>query len=110
LENFSHKLTEAILAPYNSQMENARYVIAGGIQGLVARIAAALVDDEHSVQVTSELIGTQTVLRLQVAPGDVGKLIGKQGRTARSIRTVLEAIGIVQGARYSLDIIQAPRS
>jgi len=79
------------------------------IQVLIADVARALVDDESAVQVTIQQIGLQTVLRLQVASNDVGKIVGKQGRTARSLRTILGAIGQSRGVQYSLDIVQPQR-
>jgi uncharacterized protein len=51
--------------------------------------------------------GDGTVYRLRVAPGDVGKVIGKEGRTARAIRTILGGIGMKQKHRYTLDIIES---
>jgi uncharacterized protein len=73
---------------------------------LVEDIAKALVDipDEVSVH---ELAGEQvTVLELRVAPSDLGKVIGKQGRTARSIRTILGAASMKLNRRYTLEILE----
>jgi hypothetical protein len=54
-----------------------------------------------------ELQGEQTtVLELKVAPGDLGKIIGKQGRTARSIRTILGAASMKLNRRYTLEILE----
>jgi predicted RNA-binding protein YlqC (UPF0109 family) len=47
-----------------------------------------------------------TVIELKVAPGDLGKVIGKQGRTARSIRTILGAAGMKANRRYTLEILE----
>ena len=47
-----------------------------------------------------------TVLKLRVAPQDVGKVIGKQGRTARSVRTILGAVSMKLHHRYTLDILE----
>jgi len=71
---------------------------------LVAGMAKALVDfpDEVVVQAAPENEGT--VLLLRVAPADLGKVIGKQGRTARSIRTILGAASMKAQHRFSLDI------
>jgi uncharacterized protein len=71
---------------------------------LVAGMAKALVDfpDEVAVQAAPENEGT--VLLLRVAPADLGKVIGKQGRTARSIRTILGAASMKAQHRFSLDI------
>ena len=73
---------------------------------LVEEIAKALVDIPEQVQVR-EVEGEQTtVLELKVAPGDLGKVIGKQGRTARSIRTLLNAAGMKMNRRFNLEILE----
>lgn len=73
---------------------------------LVAAIARSLVDKPEAVSVkeTSNEVGT--ILRLRVDPTDVGKVIGKQGRTARSLRTILGAVSVKLHHRYSLEIIE----
>jgi predicted RNA-binding protein YlqC (UPF0109 family) len=76
------------------------------VKELVSEIAKALVDSPDEVQV-NELAGEQaTVLELRVAPGDLGKVIGKQGRTARSIRTILGAAGMKLNRRFTLEILE----
>ena len=73
---------------------------------LVELIAKALVDQPELVQV-SVLDGEQTtILELKVAPDDLGKVIGKQGRTARAIRIILGAAGMKIKRRYNLEIIE----
>jgi len=73
---------------------------------LVEDIAKALVDVPEEVSVR-EVEGEQvTVLELKVAPGDLGKVIGKQGRTARSIRTILGAAGMKLNRRFTLEILE----
>ncbi len=73
---------------------------------LIEDIAKALVDIPDEVKV-SEVSGEQlTVLELKVAPGDLGKVIGKQGRTARSIRTILGAAGMKLNRRFTLEILE----
>lgn len=75
------------------------------VKELVENIAKALVDKPEEVEVR-EVRGEQTVvLELRVAPSDVGKVIGKQGRTARSIRTVLGAAGTKLKRRFELEIL-----
>jgi len=77
-----------------------------GIKELVEEIAKALVDNPEEVQVR-EVKGEQvTVLELRVAPSDLGKVIGKQGRTARSIRTLLGAAGMKLNRRFTLEILE----
>jgi len=73
---------------------------------LIEDIAKALVDSPDQVNV-SEVQGEQvTVLELRVAPADLGKVIGKQGRTARSIRTLLGAAGMKLNRRFTLEILE----
>jgi predicted RNA-binding protein YlqC (UPF0109 family) len=79
---------------------------AKNMKDLVTEIARALVDTPESVSVEAFADGDGTVLRLRVAPSDVGKVIGKQGRTARSLRTILSAASMKQRHRFSLDIAE----
>jgi predicted RNA-binding protein YlqC (UPF0109 family) len=73
---------------------------------LIEDIAKALVDIPEEVTI-NEISGEQTtVLELKVAPSDLGKVIGKQGRTARSIRTILGAAGMKLNRRYTLEILE----
>jgi len=77
-----------------------------GIKELVEDIAKALVDEPEQV-VVREVEGEQvTVLELRVSPDDLGKVIGKQGRTARSIRTLLGAAGMKLNRRFTLEILE----
>jgi predicted RNA-binding protein YlqC (UPF0109 family) len=73
---------------------------------LVTEIACALVDDPASVSVEAVQDGESTVIRLRVAQSDVGKVIGKQGRTARSMRTILSAASMKFKHRFALDIVE----
>ena len=73
---------------------------------LTEMIAKALVDNPEQVAVT-EVEGEQTtVLELRVAQSDLGKVIGKQGRTARAIRTLLGAAGMKLRKRFVLEILE----
>lgn len=77
-----------------------------GVRDLVQEIAKALVDIPDQV-VVNEVQGEQaTILELRVAPSDLGKVIGKQGRTARSIRTLLGAVGMKLNRRFTLEILE----
>jgi len=73
---------------------------------LIKAIACTLVDKSEDVTVDAVTQGDSTVLRLKVAPADIGKVIGKQGRTARSLRTILGAASMKMQHRFSLDIIE----
>jgi hypothetical protein len=73
---------------------------------LVERMAKALVDKPEDV-VVSEVAGEQTtVFELRVAQTDLGKVIGKQGKTARAMRTILSASGTKMGKRCVLEILE----
>ena len=73
---------------------------------LIEYIAKALVDDPDAVAV-SEIDGEKTtVFELRVGDGDLGKIIGKHGRTARSIRNILGAAAAKQGKRAVLEILE----
>ena len=73
---------------------------------MVENIAKALVDEPEQVTVRC-VDGEQiTVLELRVSKTDIGKVIGKHGRTARSIRTILAAAGMKLKKRYSLEILE----
>jgi predicted RNA-binding protein YlqC (UPF0109 family) len=76
------------------------------VEELVREIARALVDEPSAVEVESVGREETTVLKLRVAPTDVGKVIGKQGRTARSVRTILGAVSMKMHHRYTLDILE----
>ncbi|MCK4942316.1 MAG: KH domain-containing protein [Candidatus Aminicenantes bacterium] len=73
---------------------------------LVETVCKALVDMPDDVKVT-QIDGEQTsILELRVHQSDLGKVIGKQGRTARAIRIILAAAGMKQKRRFNLEIIE----
>lgn len=78
----------------------------GDMRALVEQIAKALVDEPEKVSVQAVEEGDVTVLELRVSPDDIGKVIGKQGRTARSLRTILGAAGMKLKKRYTLEIVE----
>ncbi len=73
---------------------------------LVEEIAKALVDHPENVQVRAVEGEQVTVLELRVHPTDLGKVIGRQGRTAKSIRTILGAAGMKIRKRLTLEILE----
>lgn len=76
------------------------------LKTMIEEIARSLVDHPAEVNV-SEVVGEQTtVLELRVAPDDLGKVIGKQGRTARAMRTLLAAAGTKHNVRAVLEILE----
>lgn len=73
---------------------------------LIERIARALVDRPEEVQI-SEVAGENTIaIELRVAKEDLGKVIGRKGRTAIAMRTILNAAGTKMGRRYVLEILE----
>jgi uncharacterized protein len=78
----------------------------GDMRMLVEQIAQALVDAPGDVKVEAVEDGDATVLELRVAQNDLGKVIGKQGRTAKSIRTILGAASMKLKKRYMLEIVE----
>jgi predicted RNA-binding protein YlqC (UPF0109 family) len=77
---------------------------ATGLRELVSYLARGLVDEPEAVQVTEVKREGELVLELRVAPGDLGNVIGRNGRTAGAIRTLLAA-GATPGERAFLDIL-----
>ncbi|HEY4837466.1 MAG TPA: KH domain-containing protein [Candidatus Acidoferrales bacterium] len=73
---------------------------------LVEIIAKALVDKPEAVVVNTVEGEQVTVLELKVDPADLGKVIGRQGRTAKSIRTILGAAGMKMKKRLTLEILE----
>ena len=73
---------------------------------LVESIAKALVDHPEQVQVRAVEGEQVTVLELRVHPEDLGKVIGRQGRTAKSMRTILGAAGMKLRKRLTLEILE----
>lgn len=73
---------------------------------LVEYIAKALVDNPDKVNIREVEGEKTTVIELRVDQSDLGKVIGKQGRTARAIRTLLNATGIKKGKRVVLEILE----
>jgi uncharacterized protein len=73
---------------------------------LVESIAKALVDHPEQVHVNAVEGEQVTVLELRVHPEDLGKVIGRQGRTAKSIRTLLGAAGMKLKKRFTLEILE----
>ncbi|MBL7148789.1 MAG: KH domain-containing protein [Candidatus Cloacimonetes bacterium] len=73
---------------------------------LIEFIVKALVDDPSSINIT-EVVGDKiTIYELRAAKSDIGKVIGKRGRTAGAIRTILNAVSARQGKRAVLEIIE----
>jgi hypothetical protein len=73
---------------------------------LLEHIAKSLVDQPDQVIVEQVEEDRETVFELEVAESEVGKVIGRQGRTARALRTVVGAAGMKQNKRFALEILE----
>ena len=72
---------------------------------LVEVIATSLVDHPEEVVVTETVTDKSIVLELKVAPDDMGKVIGKQGKVAKSIRTVMKSVSAKEGKRANIEFV-----
>ena len=79
---------------------------AGDMRIMIEQIAKALVDNPAQVSVNPVEEDGETVLELTVGPNDLGRVIGKQGRTARAMRNLLGAAGLKFKKRYALEILE----
>lgn len=79
---------------------------SGDVKVLLEQVTKALVDAPDQVSVSSVEEDGDTILELTVGPNDLGKVIGKSGRTARALRTLLSAASIKAHKRYTLEILE----
>ena len=79
---------------------------AADVRAMIEYIAKELVDAKDEVFVDQYVDGDETVIELEVAEADLGKVIGRSGRIARALRTVLHAAGSKQDKRYALEIVE----
>jgi predicted RNA-binding protein YlqC (UPF0109 family) len=78
--------------------------LAADLKGLIETVARALADQPEAVSVKESDRRGGTVFELQVASGDLGRVIGRQGRTAAALRTLLSSVAEEDDRRVSLDI------
>ena len=76
------------------------------MKDLVETIARALVDDPGQVRATEEMEDDTTIIKLTVAKEDMGRIIGKEGRTAKAIRTLLNAVSTKSNKKALLKIVE----
>ena len=76
------------------------------MKGFIEDIARALVDEPDQVRVDEVDRGDASTLELRVAEGDLGKVSGREGRTAKAMRTLLSVVSSRQGKRYVLEILE----
>lgn len=75
-------------------------------RALIEHIAKALVEKKDAVFIDEYEDGGETVIELEVAEEEMGKVIGRSGRIARALRTVLAAVGMKNNKRYALEILE----
>ncbi|MDR3242704.1 MAG: KH domain-containing protein [Clostridiales Family XIII bacterium] len=76
------------------------------MEELVKMIAASLVEHPEAVEVKTVSGEEGTIIELRVAPDDMGRVIGKQGRIAKALRTVVRAVAMKENERVSVEIVQ----
>jgi len=76
------------------------------MEELVRFIAKSLVDEPEAVRVSSKEDGGSTIIELSVAPADMGRVIGRQGRIAKAIRTVVKAASVRENVKYMVEIVE----
>ncbi len=72
----------------------------------IEKIINALVDEKGAVEVSEEMSERATVIKVRVAAGDMGKIIGREGRTVKAVRSLLFYAGQKHGKRFVLDIVE----
>lgn len=91
-------------------MEIAGNLILSGFSKImkeaIEKIVGALVGEKEAVEVTEEAGDRATVIRVRVAEGDMGRIIGREGRTIKAIRSLVFAAGQKRGKRFVLDIVE----
>ena len=76
------------------------------MKGLIEFIATSLVDDPSQVQVSQIRRGSQVIIKLEVSKEDMGRVIGKNGKVANAMRTLLRVTAAQEGKRAVLDIVE----
>jgi predicted RNA-binding protein YlqC (UPF0109 family) len=87
-----------------SAVQEGQGTQASPLVSVVEVVARALVDHPDAVRVTEAVRRGMTIIELSTAPGDMGKIIGRQGRTAAALRTLVSVTAERLGARAQLDI------
>lgn len=77
------------------------------LKDLLADLVKPLVTEPESVSIIEKINGKEVLLQLNVAPADMGKVIGRHGKIAKAIRTVMKAAAVTSGQRVRVDILDA---
>ena len=76
------------------------------MKDLIHFLASSLVEHDEQVEVTEEETDQETVFKVKVASEDMGRIIGKQGRVAKALRTIMKAAAIKEGKRVQVEIVE----
>lgn len=96
---------EEIINNTEAVSESTEYITGDAMSELVEYIAKNLVDDPDSVKVVTKKVEDGIMIELTVAKDDMGKVIGKQGRIAKAIRTVVRAASVKSEVKYIVEIV-----
>ena len=89
----------------DDEVDEGNRLVGGVSRTVLEYVAKAIVDDADSVVVDVEEGRSGVTLRLNVAPDDMGRVIGRRGRTAQAIRTMVNVAGAKDGVQASVDIV-----
>ncbi len=86
-------------------MSDPNEIAAPTASDVLSHVVRGLVDDPDAVRIDAEQRGRRTILEVHVAPGELGRVIGRRGRTAQSIRTVVRAAATRDGVDIDVDFV-----
>jgi uncharacterized protein len=89
----------------DDDVDDGNRVVGGLPKNVLTYLAKSIVEDPEAVVVETEERRSSVMLRLHVAPGDMGRVIGRRGRVAQAIRSVVRAAGAREGVDASVDIV-----
>jgi uncharacterized protein len=87
------------------EVDDGNRIVGGLPRNVLTYLAKSIVEDPEAVVVETEERRNSVMLRLHVAPGDMGRVIGRRGRVAQAIRSVVRAAGARDGVESSVDIV-----
>ena len=99
-------MSEGFDAPPGVDDDAGNRIVGGAARGVLEYVARQIVDEPEAVVIELDERGHDRVdLRLHVAPDDMGKIIGRRGRVAQAIRTLVRAAGAREGVETTVDIV-----
>jgi len=89
----------------NDEIDDANRIVGALPKNVLTYLATSIVEDPDAVVVETEERRNAVILRLHVAPSDMGRVIGRRGRVAQAIRSVVRAAGAREGVEATVDIV-----